>query len=186
MPMATWQSIWDMGMAQAQMDAISSALMPVGLSASGRIQLPSIEVQETADTLIVTAFLPGVDPRDVQLKVTPRSLTFYGQRQTTYHHAAGYGLGLNRFQQTIPLSTKVDDRQTQMAHRQGAIVVTLHKAKGFWPSWSILQAVAGNYHDDTLSHTLTQQRQRFAKGWRQAKQWLGHRLQRLGQHLSQQ
>jgi HSP20 family protein len=185
MPMATWQSMWDMGLAQAQMEAITSALMPVDLSASGRMQLPSIEVQETADTLVVTAFLPGVAPRDVQLKVTPRSLTFYGQRQTTYRRAASYGLGLDRFQQTIPLPTNVDDRQTQMAYRQGAIIVTLQKAKGFWPFGLSAQSLAGNRPYKTLTNTLKQQGQRVAQGWRQAKHWLGHRLQRLGQYLSQ-
>ena len=40
MPMSSWQSIWNLDMAQAQMEAITSALMPVGLSSSGRLQVP--------------------------------------------------------------------------------------------------------------------------------------------------
>jgi HSP20 family molecular chaperone IbpA len=176
--------MWDLGMAQAQMDAITSALMPLGLSSSGRLQLPSVELQETADTVIVTAFLPGVDPQEVQLKVTPRSLTFYGQRRTGYRSALAYGVGLDHFQQTIPLPAKVQDRQTQVAYHQGAIVVTLQKARGFWSGWSEpTPQPASPLHDWTLMDEIRHQGERLGRGWRQFKHWLGHRLQRFGNQL---
>ncbi|HIK45805.1 MAG TPA: hypothetical protein IGR64_13115 [Leptolyngbyaceae cyanobacterium M65_K2018_010] len=41
MPRSSWSSIWDLAAAQAQMEAISAALMPVGLSPSGRLQVPA-------------------------------------------------------------------------------------------------------------------------------------------------
>jgi len=184
MPMTSWQTIWELGMAQAQRDAITSALMPVGLSSSGRLQLPSIELQETADSLIVTAFLPGVHPQDVQLKVTPQSLTFYGKRQTAYRIPRVQGVGLNQFQQTIPLPAKVQDRQTQVTYRQGAIVVTLQKARGFWSSWAgPAPDENSSLHDWTLMDEMRHQGQRLGQGWRQFKHWLGHRLQRFGNRL---
>lgn len=183
MPMTSWQAMWDLGAAQAQMDAIRSALMPVGVSASGRMQLPSVELQETANSVIVTAFLPGVEPRDVQLRVTPNALTFYGKRQTGYRSPFSYSVGLNQFQQTIPLPAKVRDRQTQVAYRQGAIIVTLQKAKGFWSGWSRSATVADDIHDWTLVDEVQHQRQRLGKGWRQFKHWLGHRLQHFGDRL---
>jgi HSP20 family protein len=184
MPMTSWQSIWDLGMAQAQRDAITSALMPVGLSPSGRLQVPSIELQETADSIVVTAFLPGIEPQDVQLKVTPRSLTFYGQRQTAYRSSLIQGVGFNQFQQTIPLPVKVQDRQTQVAYRQGAIVVTLRKARGFWAGWAApAPEENSSLHDWTLMDDIRHQGQRLSQGWRQFKHWLGHRLQRFGNRL---
>jgi HSP20 family protein len=183
MPMTSWQSMWDLGTAQAQMDAIASALMPVGVSPSGRMQLPSVEIQETADTVVVTAFLPGVEPRDVNLKVTPQSLTFYGKRQAAYRSSFSYSVGLDQFQQTVPLPAKVADRQTQVAYRQGAIVVTLQKARGFWSGWSQSAAMADDIHNWTLVDEVRHQRQRLGKGWRQFKHWLGHRLQRFGNRL---
>jgi len=171
-------------MAQAQMEAITSALMPVGLSSSGRLQVPSIELQETADTIIVTAFLPGVDPQDVQLRVSPRALTFYGKRQTGYRSPFACGVGVEEFQQTIPLPVKVRDQQTQVAFRQGAIVVTLQKAKGFWSGWAQpIPEAEPSLYDWTLMDDVRHQGQRLAKGWRQFKHWLGHRLQRFGNQL---
>jgi HSP20 family protein len=182
--MSSWQSIWNLDMAQAQMEAITSALMPVGLSSSGRLQLPSIELQETADHIIVTAFLPGVDPQDVQLRVSPRAITFYGRRQTGYRSPFAYGVGVDQFQQTIPLPARVQDRQTQVAFRQGAIVVTLQKAKGFWPGWAQPASATGpSPYDWTLMDDVRHQGRRLAAGWRQFKHWLGHRLQRFGNQL---
>ncbi len=184
MPMRSWQSMWDLDMAQAQMEAITSALMPVGLSSSGRLQLPSVELQETSDAIIVTAFLPGVDPQDVQLRVSPRSLTFYGRRQSGYRSPFAYGLGIDQFQQTIPLPARVLDRQTQVTYRQGAIVVTLQKAKGFWSGWAQpTYETEPSLHDWTLMDDLRHQGRRIGNGWRQFKHWLGHRLQRFGDQL---
>lgn len=170
--MVTWQSssrqssfqspIWGLGAAQAQMDAIAAALMPLGVSPSGRVQVPSVEIETTADALVVTAFLPGVDPQAVQVRATPTSLTFSGQRQSGHRspHLAGSLLqiiGINYFQQTVPLPERVIDRQVQVAYRQGAIIVTLPRDRGW--------------------------QQRLVRGWQHLRRLLGQSLTALGQRL---
>lgn len=170
--MVTWQSssrqssfqppVWGLGAAQAQMDAIAAALMPLGVSPSGRVQVPSVEIETTPDTLVVTAFLPGVDPQAVQVRATQTSLTFSGQRQTGHRTSLLQGsllqnLGINYFQQTVPLPERVIDRQVQVAYQQGAIVVTLPRDKG----WS----------------------QRLVRGWQRLRRSLGQSLKALGQRL---
>ncbi|WOD39465.1 Hsp20/alpha crystallin family protein [Nodosilinea sp. E11] len=150
-------SPWSLEAAQAQMDAIAAALMPLGRSASGRVQVPSVEIEDTAAALIVTAFLPGVDPQAVRVRATPTSLTFSGHRQSSYGNALMQSLGINYFQQTVPLPARVIDRQVQVAYRQGALVVTLPKHRGW--------------------------RQRLLQGWQQAKVGLGRSLQGWGQRL---
>jgi HSP20 family protein len=165
--MATWQSssqqppgqqsMWSLGAAQAQMDAIAAALMPLGLSASGRVQVPSIEIENTAEALVVTAFLPGVEPQAVQVRASRKSLTFSGQRQSGYRSPLLQGLGINYFQQTVPLPARVCDRQVQVAYRAGAIVVTLPKERG----WA----------------------QRIGLGWQRTRAWLGQTFKAWGQRL---
>lgn len=164
--MASWQSssqppnaqsLWSLGAAQAQMNAIAAALMPLGLSPTGRVQLPSIEIEDTANALVVTAFLPGVEPQAVQVRATGKSLTFSGQRQSGYRSPLIQSLGINYFQQTVPLPERVLDRQVQVAYRGGAIVVTLPKAKG----WG----------------------QRLMQGWQRARVGLGRLLKTWGQRL---
>jgi HSP20 family molecular chaperone IbpA len=125
------QPLWSLGAAQAQMEAIAAALMPLGVSSSGRIQVPSVEIEDTATALIVTAFLPGVEPQRVQVRATAQSLTFSGQRQSGYRSPLTQGLGINYFQQTVPLPTRVIDRQIQVSYHNGAIVVTLPKDNGW-------------------------------------------------------
>ena len=150
-------SMWNLGAAQTQMDAIAAALMPLGMSASGRVQLPSVEIENTAEDLIVTAFLPGVDPQAVEVRASRNSLTFAGQRQSGYRSPLLQGLGINYFQQTVPLPVRVCDRQVQVAYRSGAIVVTLPKERG----WA----------------------QRLGQGWQRTRAWLGQTLKAWGQRL---
>lgn len=152
-----WPPIWSLGAAQAQMDAIAAALMPLDIAPSGRMQVPAIEIDDTPDRLVVTAFLPGVDPRAVQVRATGRSLTFSGQRQSGYRSSVIQSFGINYFQQTVPLPVRVSDRQMQVAYSDGAIVVTLPKPGGW--------------------------RQRLAQSWQQAKVRLGRSLKTWGQRL---
>ncbi|MGB3202286.1 MAG: Hsp20 family protein [Nodosilinea sp.] len=141
-------SVWGLGAAQAQMDAIAAALMPVGVSPSGRMQVPSVEIETTADAVVVTAFLPGVDPQAVQVRATPTAITFSGQQQSGTRRSLLQSVGINYFHQTVPLPERVIDRQVQVAYRQGAIVVTLPRHKG----WGQRLAVGGQ----RLRHTLGQ------------------------------
>lgn len=192
MPRTAWSSMWDLAAAQAQMEAISAALMPLGVAPSGRVQVPSVEVQETADDITVTAFLPGVDPQAVQVRATAKSLTFFGQRQSGYRSPLGVGFGLNHFQQTVPLPAPVQDRQMQVAYRQGAVVVTLPKTKPLWTQMWMqggqhlrrLEAALDNTFD-ILHRQGSRQRpgQRFVQGWQSLKTWLGHRLRTWGDRL---
>ncbi|TVP61420.1 MAG: hypothetical protein EA342_20810 [Leptolyngbya sp. LCM1.Bin17] len=177
MPMRSWPAMWGLTAAQAQRDAIAAALMPMDLSPSGRLQVPAIEIQDTGDRLVVTAFLPGVDPEAVQVRATPQSLTFFGQRQSEYRSLLGYGLGINHFQQTVALPARVRDRQVQVAYHQGAIVVTLPKAKTSWPTWAPSPNL-GNWSD-----TARHQGQRLGHRWRQFKGWLGRTLRTWGNRL---
>jgi HSP20 family protein len=151
------QSMWNLGAAQAQMEAIAAALMPLGIAPSGRTQVPSVEIEDIGENLMITAFLPGVDPKAVQVRASRQSITFAGQRQSGYRNPLMQGLGVNYFQQTVPLPAPVSDRQMQVAYRGGAIVVTLPKQRG----WA----------------------QRLAASWGHTRQWLGHTFQRWAQQL---
>lgn len=132
--------VWDLAAAQAQMNAISAALMPLDIAPSGRVQVPSVELQETPDHILVTAFLPGVDPQQVQVRASATSLTFFGQRQRAYHRPLHYGISLNHFQHTVPLPAPVQDRSVQVTYAQGAIIVSLPKRRPlWWKGWTVLK-----------------------------------------------
>lgn len=187
MPKTAWSSMWDLAAAQAQMEAISAALMPLGVAPSGRLQVPSVEIQETEDQVVVTAFLPGVDPQAVQVRATATALTFFGQRQSGYRSPLGVGMGINHFQQTVPLPVPVQDRQMQVAYHQGAVVVTLPKTKPLWHQWRDRLQDLDSLNLDTLSPALADRlqrpQQRLTQGWHTTKTWLGQRLRTWGDRL---
>lgn len=174
--------MWDLAAAQAQMEAISAALMPVDIGPSGRVQVPSVEVQETVDHIIVTAFLPGVEPQAVQVRATAQAVTFLGQRRSGYHSPLAYGMGVNYFQQTVPLPAPVQDHHLQVTYQQGAIVVTLPKAKRPWLSW-LDRLRDRDGQRPSLGQIWQRQCQRWGQGWQRTKTWLGHRLQVWSERL---
>jgi len=165
-----WPSIWNVDItlaaAQAQHDAVANALLPWAIPPSGRLQLPSVEIKENPDSLVITAFLPGVTPQQVKVRATGRSLTFFGQRQLAYPLGWGYGGGLSYFQQTIDLPSPVRDRDMLVAYRQGALVVTLPKQRGLW-GW--LDRIATSPWRRSLAD-------RWVQGWRGLRRWAGQRL----------
>ena len=145
MPHTIWSSVWDLAAAQAQLEAISAALMPLDIAPSGRVRVPSVELQETSEQVIVTAFLPGVsDPRSVQVRASATGLTFLGQRMSGYHHPWSDSLSINHFQHSVPLPVPVQDGAMQVSYSQGAIVVTLPKRKSLWQKG--FEALRNGFH----------------------------------------
>ncbi|PSN19793.1 hypothetical protein C7271_05475 [filamentous cyanobacterium CCP5] len=129
---------------------------------------PAIELRETADEIVVTACLPGVDPRDIQVQADDRSLVFYGQQRRQLRNHYRYTTSYEQFQHVIPLPAAVSDRQMQVAYRGDRLIVTLPKAS------QPLRSVAQN---------LQAQGQTLRRYWQQAKTWLGHRLQAWAERL---
>lgn len=162
MPSLLWSSVWDLAAAQAQLDAITAALMPLEVSPSGRVQVPSVELQETENTVIVTAFLPGVDPRVVQVRASATGITFLGQRQSGYVQPLGAGASLNHFQHTVPLPAPVQDRAMQVSYVQGAIVVTLPKRKSLWQQG--IETLGNGIHGVMAKLRLPQPRRSISSG----------------------
>ena len=149
--------LWTLEAAHAQRAAIAAALMPLGVLASGQVPVPAIEIETTAEALVVTAFWPGVEPQQVQVRASRKSLTFSGQRPSGYPTPLGHSLGTVYFQQTVTLPVAVIDHQVQVAYRDGAIVVTLPKPRG----WG----------------------QRLESVWQQAKASVRRSLKTWSQHL---
>lgn len=164
-----WSPTWDLAAAQLQRDMVMAALAPFSLSNPGRLQVTSMEIQETPDTLTVTAFFPGVDPKTVEVQATQRSLTFLGQQQTR----SPYGSTVSHFQQSLALPGPVKDRHIQVSYQTGgALVVTLPRQTGFWRRLAEIGWAWKGMVPRRISHWLDQlQRQ------------LGYRLRRWSDRL---
>lgn len=93
--------------------------------------MPSIDVDETEQAYTVTAELPGIDPKDVELDLRENALMLRGEKRSERKEEDGgrrysersYG----RFERTIPFATEVDADKVEAKFENGVLKVTLPK-----------------------------------------------------------
>lgn len=105
---------------------------PWGALAHGWSAGPLMDVSETEDEILVTAELPGVDPRDIDIDVTGNTLTIRGEKkqereekERDYHFVERR---FGRFQRSIQLPGPVDPDKVEAVDKHGTLVIKLAKA----------------------------------------------------------
>ncbi|MBF0321138.1 MAG: Hsp20/alpha crystallin family protein [Nitrospirae bacterium] len=92
---------------------------------------PSVNVLETDTEIKVTAELPGMDERDIDVSLTKDTLTLRGEKKEEkedkgkgyYHAERSYG----SFMRTIPLACEIDDTKVEVEFKKGILAITLPK-----------------------------------------------------------
>jgi len=93
--------------------------------------MPAVDVYETSDTLVVSAELPGIDPKQVDVTVEDSTLTISGQRtfeqeteQQNYHRVERrYG----SFARSIRLPQTADAERVAARFDKGVLTVEVPK-----------------------------------------------------------
>ena len=101
-------------------------IMPAGAGLGLRLNLA-----ESENDVTVTAEVPGVDPKDVEIKVTEGLLTIHGEKKhekeekkRNYHYRErSYG----SFHRSIRLPSTVDSNKVDASYKNGVLTVTLQK-----------------------------------------------------------
>ena len=91
--------------------------------------LPQVEMSETAKEVRVTAELPGLDEKEVEVTVTDNVLTIKGEKKEEkeederdyYHSERSYGY----FHRTITLSEGIDADNAKAKFKKGVLKVTI-------------------------------------------------------------
>jgi len=96
---------------------------------------PRVDVSETADEIQVTAELPGLEEKDVEVTYADGMLTIAGERKTEkeekdegkkyYVKERSYG----SFKRMLALGENVEEDKIKAAFENGVLTVTLPKAK---------------------------------------------------------
>ena len=95
---------------------------------------PKINVTENDQELRVTAELPGIAEKDVELTLTRDALTIRGEKREEYEKSEGskqhfvesrYG----KFERTIPLDFEVSEDRVQATFKNGVLTVALPKSQ---------------------------------------------------------
>jgi HSP20 family protein len=93
---------------------------------------PEMDIRENEQEITITADLPGMDPDQINLKISGRNLTISGERATEkeekgerfYRKERFYG----SFQRSIPLPEAVDEEKIKADYQQGVLRVVLPKS----------------------------------------------------------
>lgn len=94
---------------------------------------PRTDVTETDTHIKVTAELPGMDEKDIQVTLSGDTLTIKGEKKTemeekkegAYHSERYYGT----FRRMVPLPAEVEADKVTATFRKGVLTITLPKAK---------------------------------------------------------
>ena len=92
---------------------------------------PSARLEDNGQAFVVTAALPGLEAKDVEITATGSTLSLKGERKVKAPE--GYGVHRNertsyRFSRTFELPAKVDSEKVEASLQNGVLTVTLPKA----------------------------------------------------------
>lgn len=95
--------------------------------------MPDVDVKETKRDYLVSVELPGVDEKDLDVRLDGNTLTIRGEKREEktdkdggrLHSECHYGA----FMRSIPLTTEVDGTKVDATYKKGVLKVKLPKAK---------------------------------------------------------
>jgi HSP20 family protein len=98
----------------------------------GRRFVPSVNVSEDDKEILVTADVPGLEEKDLDVTITRDSLTIKGEKKEEneekgknfYRMERNYG----SFTRVIPLTSEVDEGKAKAKFKNGVLKITLPKS----------------------------------------------------------
>jgi len=95
--------------------------------------IPSVDVKEENDQVVVSAELPGMDQEDIDVEVTQDSVRIAGEKKQEekkeekgyYHRETSYGA----FERVIDLPTAVDEEKAEAEFSKGVLTIKLPKSE---------------------------------------------------------
>ncbi|HXH84845.1 MAG TPA: Hsp20/alpha crystallin family protein [Candidatus Tectomicrobia bacterium] len=96
----------------------------------GGDRMPRMEVQETDKELIVSAEMPGIDPKDIQIECHENVLTVSGERREEQQQGEqGMSRSYTRFFRQISLPPDVDLDRASASTRNGLLTIRLPRVE---------------------------------------------------------
>lgn len=102
------------------------------ISRHGGAISPRVDVQETDDAIIVSAELPGLDDKDVDVAYSDGVLALKGEKRTQHEtDEKGYAYterSYGSFERRISVGTEILENKAEAEFRNGVLTVTLPKS----------------------------------------------------------
>ncbi len=141
MPSSPWDPFRDMSVLQERMNRLFEESLarsrtteedfPVGA------WMPPVDIYETDERVVIRVDLPGVDQRDIDLRIEDGMLFVKGERKFASGEKREDFLRIERtygtFHRTFRLPTTVDHGSVQASHQDGVLEVVLKKKESARP-----------------------------------------------------
>ena len=96
-----------------------------------KLTTPNIDMTETEDEVAITADLPGMEEKDVEITIENDTLTLRGSRKEEHEEKEkNYYLSertYGEFQRMIPLPASIDTEKAKAVFKNGVLKVSLPK-----------------------------------------------------------
>jgi HSP20 family protein len=135
MALAPWRPFEDFGTLRREMDRVLERFFgePSGTERAVGTWTPRTNVTETKDSLTITAELPGLEAKDVDVAVSGDMLTIKGEKKQEkeekdeYHHVVERTYGA--FSRMVRLPAPVAADKIKASFKNGVLTVTLPKTE---------------------------------------------------------
>ncbi len=99
----------------------------------GEVFVPKVDVKEEDKDVLITAELPGMDQKDIDVTVTRESIRISGEKKHEeekeergyYRRETSYGT----FERVIDLPTEVDENRAEAEFSKGVLTIRLPKSE---------------------------------------------------------
>ncbi len=119
-----------------EMDRLWDSFFEGGLrrkAEEGREWLPSLDVAETKNELVVKCEVPGMDPKDIDISLSDGMLTIKGEKkQEREEKEADYHLverSYGSFSRSVQLPKEVQGDKINASYKNGILKITLPKSE---------------------------------------------------------
>jgi HSP20 family protein len=138
--MDRWEPFRNLVDIQGEVNRLFDAVVgrpATGSMAQGRSWLPTVDMHETKDNLVLKLDVPGVREKDISVSITGDLLSVKGERrwedeskdQKFLHVERLYG----QFERLVQLPMAVQPDKVKAAYRDGVLEITLPKAEDLKP-----------------------------------------------------
>jgi len=93
--------------------------------------MPALELADAGDNFVLKAQLPGIDPKDIDVQVTPEAISISGERRyENTDEKPGYvrsEFRYGKFHRVLTLPAHIENDSVQAEYKDGILMLTLPK-----------------------------------------------------------
>lgn len=131
-----WDPFRDISQLQREMNRLFDRMVTTSDGETeivGASFIPSAEIHETPEQIQLRIEVPGIEAKDLDVKVTAEAVAITGERKSEINQE---DKGMKRsefrygkFQRVIPLPTRIQNEKVQAEFKNGVLCLTMPKAE---------------------------------------------------------